>query len=66
MTTREAVFKVGHADKASSSELNEAREKIQQAISDGYVLVNSDKLIKLLASALSKEMTEKVYNELTE
>lgn len=64
MTKGEAVYTVVNGDKATAQELVEARQIISEAFSNGYVLVNRDKLVKFLQAGLTKEMAEVTYNEL--
>lgn len=65
MTKMEAVKTVVNGDKANIADLKEAREIITDAMNNGYVLVDSGKLMKLLQSVATKEMAALIYNEVT-
>lgn len=64
MTKGEAVNVVVHGDTSTAQDLAEARQIISEAFTNGYVLVNRDKLVKFLQAGLTKELAEVTYNEL--
>lgn len=67
MTKLQAIYTttVNNKDQPTEKQLNKAKSIINNAISEGYVLVPAARLLKLLETFCSEEIAKELFLELT-